>query len=195
MRGLVRRPGSGGSTEPALGRSAAWVRSSRACANVATVMVWRRIEHLPLIALFGAVGVLHFARPQFFLPLMPTWLPWHPELVALSGVAELTTALALAVPAWRRWGGWLAFATLLAVWPANWHHALSGGISHPDLPPAMANTAVAWARLPLQLPLLWWAWTIARRRTSALGLGARHSGGVAAPREVVDERVAVEDGV
>jgi uncharacterized membrane protein len=124
----------------------------------------RQVSHLPLVALFLFVGVMHFARPEFFLPLMPRWLPRHAELVALSGVAELVTAVALVVPAWRSLGGWLAFATLLAVWPANWHHALSGGIAHPDLPPAMADATLAWVRLPLQLPLLWWSWSIARAR-------------------------------
>jgi uncharacterized membrane protein len=127
----------------------------------------RRFAPVPLAALFLFVGTMHFVRPAFFLPLMPGWLPAHAELVALSGLAELVTGVLLLVPAWRVLGGWLAFATLLAVWPANWHHALSGGISHPDLPRAMADATVAWVRLPMQIPLLWWAWWVARHGSPA----------------------------
>lgn len=126
----------------------------------------RRFGHVPLGALFLFVGTMHFVQPRFFWPLMPPWLPWHHELVAISGVVELVVGVMLLVPAWRAWGGWLAIATLLAVWPANWHHALSGGLSHPDLPAEMASATIAWVRLPLQLPLLWWAWTFARARRS-----------------------------
>lgn len=97
---------------------------------------------------------------------MPPWVPWHELMVAASGVAELTAAALLLPERTRSWGGWLAFLTLLAVWPANWHHALAGGIHDPALPPEMASPVVAWIRLPLQIPLLWWAWTIARRQPS-----------------------------
>jgi len=137
-------------------------------------MRMRDLGHIPLAALMLGVGVLHFTKAEFFLPLMPPALPWHGQLVALSGAVELTCAVMLLVPAWRTWGAWLTFATLLAVWPANWHHALAGGIAHPDLPVEMANAWVAWVRLPLQLPLLWWAWTIARREQP----GAQPSGSV-----------------
>ncbi len=129
----------------------------------------RRLLHCPLAALLLFVGAMHFVQPRFFVPLMPPWLPLHAELVALSGAVEIVAGLALLVPRWRSFGGWLAFATLLAVWPANWHHALSGGLADPGLPVAMASAVVAWLRLPLQLPLLWWAWVIAREPRASAG--------------------------
>jgi uncharacterized membrane protein len=33
-------------------------------------------------------GTMHFVRPQFYMKIMPPSLPWHRELVFLSGVAE-----------------------------------------------------------------------------------------------------------
>jgi len=115
-----------------------------------------------------AAGVAHLVTPQFFLPLMPPSLPWHDHLVALSGLVELLAGVLLFAPSTRRHGALLAVATLIAVWPANWHHALMGGVVHPDLPPWMGDATIAWCRLPLQLPLLWWSLAIARQRTLTL---------------------------
>lgn len=117
----------------------------------------RRLAHLPLAALLIAAGLAHLVTPQFFLPIMPPGLPFHAELVAISGIAELLAGTMLLMPWTRREGAWLAVATLVAVWPANWHHALAGGVISPDLPAWMADPTIAWCRLPLQLPLVWYA--------------------------------------
>jgi len=104
--------------------------------------------------LFTASGVLHLLNPQAFMWLMPDWLPFSIELILLSGVFELVAALGLLLG--KPWGGYLAVATLLAVWPANWWFAIDALTNSPDL--ALA----AWLRLPLQLPLIWWSWRVAR---------------------------------
>lgn len=116
------------------------------------------------LALFmmGA-GLAHFVNPAFFVALVPPFLPWPEALVYASGVAEIGFGLMLLVPRTRRLGAWGIIATLLAVYPANIHHAVSGGLHGPGLPPAMGNAAVAWARLPFQLVFLYWAWIFARR--------------------------------
>ena len=40
-----------------------------------------------------AAGVAHFVNPDFYLRLMPPWLPWHEELVLLSGVCEIVAGV------------------------------------------------------------------------------------------------------
>ena len=47
-----------------------------------TISLW-----LLAIFMIGA-GVMHFVRPEFYLKILPPYLPWHRELVYLSGVAE-----------------------------------------------------------------------------------------------------------
>src|SRR5262249_26621359 len=52
-------------------------------------------------------GVNHFARADFFVRIMPPYLPWHLELVWLSGVCEVVLGVLLLVPrvsAWTAWG-------------------------------------------------------------------------------------------
>jgi uncharacterized membrane protein len=67
-----------------------------------------------------------------------------------------------------RAAAWGIVALLLAVWPANLWMAL-----HPELFP-WVPLWVAWVRLPLQVPLIWWAlrYAVLRGRRETLGVGA-----------------------
>ena len=108
---------------------------------------------LGLAGVFVATGALHFVRPAFFDGLMPRVLPsWlHRPLIYGSGVAELACAYGLARR--TRWASAASTALLLAVWPANLQMALDAGSGrNPD---NMDSPAVAWGRMPFQLPLLW----------------------------------------
>ena len=40
-------------------------------------------------------GIAHFTNPEFFLDVMPAFMPSHQLLVDLSGYAEIILALAL----------------------------------------------------------------------------------------------------
>lgn len=104
-----------------------------------------------LVALFLASGVLHLVNPGAFMWLMPPWLPFPIELIYLSGVFELVSAVGIIFR--QRWTGLLAVLTLLAVWPANIWYAFdviqTGNVG---------LIAAAWLRLPLQLPLIYFAW-------------------------------------
>ena len=114
-----------------------------------------------LVTLFLASGVLHLVNPDAFMWLMPPWLPWPTELIYLSGVFELVAAVGLIFR--QKWAGALAALTLLAVWPANIWFALSV-IPSGDA----AMIAAAWLRLPLQLPLIYYAWKFSGLRLPSM---------------------------
>ena len=103
-----------------------------------------------VIALFTASGILHLLNPGAFLWLMPDWTPFVAELIIISGVAELIAALGLVFR--LRWAPIFTTLVLLGVWPANWWFAFDV-LGQRDLWLAIA----AWARLPLQIPLIVWA--------------------------------------
>ncbi|HKB39020.1 MAG TPA: DoxX family protein [Gemmataceae bacterium] len=69
--------------------------------------------------LFVTLGILHFVRPRPFLKIMPPYLPWHTELVYLSGFFEIVGGIGLLVRPLRRAAGWGLVALLIAVFPAN----------------------------------------------------------------------------
>ena len=100
--------------------------------------------------MFSVSGVAHLVNPESFLWLMPPFLPVPIELIVVSGVAELAAALAIVLRS--KLAPLLGVGVLLAVWPANWWFAIDALSSDPDL------ALFAWLRVPLQLPLIWWAW-------------------------------------
>ena len=116
---------------------------------------------LALAAFLGAAGVLHLATPDFFDSMVPAALPGDPRWwTYASGVAELGVAAAIAVPRTRRLGGLAAAVLFVAVFPAN----ITMAIDWSDR--SVAEQVVAYGRLPLQIPLIWWAWRVHRNAPS-----------------------------
>ena len=110
-----------------------------------------------LVGLLGAAGITHLANPKPYDRIVPRALPGSArQWTYVSGVAELATAAAIASPRTRRAGAGAAAALFVAVFPANvkmaWDWRDRG---------VVARTA-AYARLPLQVPLV--AWALAVRR-------------------------------
>jgi len=109
-----------------------------------------------LIFVFLLSGTLHLVNPDAFLWLMPPWLPEPKVLIYLSGIAELACAIGLLMK--KQWAGWLSAATLLAVWPANIWFAFS------VIPTGSLGVILAaWIRLPLQIPLIYYAIKFAKK--------------------------------
>ena len=115
-----------------------------------------------LAALFSVAGLMHFIRPDLYVAIVPRWLPNAPLLVLASGVAEIAGGLGVLLPATRRAAGWGLIALLIAVFPANVEMLHLAYTQHAS--PAWKGAL--WLRLPLQLPLLWWAWRAAARNAA-----------------------------
>ena len=118
-------------------------------------MSLHRFSRYALAVLFVGAGLLHLLQPGIYLRIMPPELPAPLALVYLSGFFEILGGLGLLWPRSRRWAAWGLLALLVAVFPANVYMAL---IHEQSGIPGW----VAWGRLPLQLPLLWWVWGATR---------------------------------
>jgi uncharacterized membrane protein len=113
----------------------------------------------------GLAGVLlfsslvHFVAPRLYVKLIPARLGSPRFWVYASGLAEATSGALLLAPSprTRRAGGWFAAATMIGVFPGNIQMAVDAGA------PKNARAVGAWARLPLQVPLVAWGVRIARR--------------------------------
>ena len=68
---------------------------------------------------FVYIGFRHFTDAQFFLHIMPDYLPWHLELVYLSGFLEITLGLLILFDQTRKMAAWGLILLLIAVFPAN----------------------------------------------------------------------------
>ncbi|PFG42724.1 putative membrane protein [Isoptericola jiangsuensis] len=112
-----------------------------------------------LAALLATSGTLHLVRPRVFEGLIPAALGSPRAWVYGSGVAELACAAAVAAPTTRRVGGLATAALLVGVFPGNVKMALD---SRPGARHWSRRRSVAWGRLPLQVPLVAWAWQVSR---------------------------------
>lgn len=118
----------------------------------------RRPGPAALAATLTTTGALHLAVPAPFDAIVPRGLPGTPRFWTLaSGIAELAVAAAVAAPRTRRLGATAAAGLFVAVLPANVQMARDWS----DRSPALR--AVAWGRLPLQVPLVAWALAVRRR--------------------------------
>lgn len=112
--------------------------------------------------LLGGIG--HFVLTDFFLSIMPPYVPVPRAMVYLSGMFELLGAAGLLFGRTRRLAGWGLFLLTLAVSPANiymWQH--------PELFPKF-DPMLLTLRLVLQVLLLIcivWSTRAPSRRSAA----------------------------
>lgn len=107
---------------------------------------------------FVLAGINHFANADFYLKMMPAYLPAHLFLVRLSGVFEIILGILLLTPKFSRLAAWGLIALLIAVFPANIFMA-----QHAEFFPEFSQTAL-YLRLPMQMVLLLWTYWFARRK-------------------------------
>jgi uncharacterized membrane protein len=117
--------------------------------------VIKRVLLWVMAAFYILAGLMHFIRPDYYMPMMPPYLPWHGPLIFLSGVAELGLGVAVLIPSLRPLAAWGIILLLIAIFPANIHIALH------NVPVFGATEGAGignWVRLPLQGVLILWAW-------------------------------------
>jgi uncharacterized membrane protein len=113
---------------------------------------WRARLRWPLALFMVVVGALHFLTPEFFVRIVPDYLPAHLMLVWVSGVFEMLGGVGLLVPRTRRLASYGLVALYVAVFPANVNMLL-----HPAEVGGGLPLWVLWVRLPLQAGLIAWA--------------------------------------
>lgn len=120
---------------------------------------------LPIVILFLITGTAHFVMPAWFDSIMPTWVPNARFATYASGVAELSGAIGLLIPATRLAAKWGLMALLIAVFPANVHMLTLARASNDNSSAHAWYVAALWLRLPVQVGLVWW---VARLKTPTL---------------------------
>ena len=105
--------------------------------------------------LYCIAGILHFVMPEFYLQIMPPYLPFHLELVYLSGVAEIVLGIGLVFKVSRQWAAYGIIALLIAVFPANWYLAFN---ETPQDALGTSQIVALWFRFPIQALLIGLAW-------------------------------------
>ncbi len=105
---------------------------------------------------FILAGINHFLNADFYLKMMPPYLPAHLFLIYLSGVFQIALGILLLIPRFSRLAAWGLIALLIAVFPANVYMAMNA-----EMFPEFSSTAL-YLRLPMQIVLIAWAFWFTR---------------------------------
>jgi len=118
-------------------------------------MKWYKIGFQILLALaMIVIGAVHFTDPEPFVKIVPDYLPYHLELVYLSGFFEVLAGFGLLIPRVSRAAAWILVVLFITIFPANIYQAVNN-IAVPALP---HDPPLIWLRLPFQAFLVAWAW-------------------------------------
>ena len=105
---------------------------------------------------YSIVGIKHFIEPDYFLSIIPPYLPFHIELVYISGFFEILFGLMILFPKYRYYGSIGLILLLIGVFPANIYLAQSK-----EAQEAIGTSQqIAIWRLPIQGILIWIAYWI-----------------------------------
>lgn len=114
-------------------------------------------EARALAVLLAGAGLSHLATPDFYDAIVPRALPGPARAWTVgSGIAELACAAAVAATPTRRAGALATLMLFVAVFPANVQMALDWRDQ------GVMRRVGSLVRLPLQVPLVMWAWRVAR---------------------------------
>ena len=102
------------------------------------------------------VGIKHFIDPSYFLSIVPPYLPFHLELVYISGFFEDLFGIMILIPRYRYSGSIGLILLLIAVFPANIYLA-QNEIAQEAIG---ASQEIATWRLPVQGIFIWIAYYI-----------------------------------
>ena len=117
-------------------------------------------SRIALALFFIGLGTLHFVIPDPYVRMMPPYLPWHLELVYLSGFFEIAGGVGVLIRPLRRVACWGLIALLIAVFPANIQYTLNAY----DREGWSLLTIASIVRWPLQVLLIAWVWAACKER-------------------------------
>lgn len=117
---------------------------------------YKIISLLLLSGFYILAGVNHFINPDFYLPLIPSYLPFPEIINYVSGGLEILLGLLLLVPGYKRMAAWGIIFLLILFVPSHVYFimidsCITDGLCVPNW--------IGWLRLILIHPLLiLWAW-------------------------------------
>lgn len=107
-----------------------------------------------MLGLFLIVaGINHFRDPQFYINIMPDYIPFQSEVILLSGWLEIALGIMVLFNKTKRLGAWLIIAMLLIYLLVHIDMVVHAHDKFRSFP-----IALLWIRLPIQFLFMFWAW-------------------------------------
>ena len=94
----------------------------------------------------------HFIKPKMYMKIMPPYIPYHLNMVYLSGVAEIILGIAVCFALTKDYAIYGIIAMLLVFFSVHFYM-----LSSPEAGAGLPKWILI-LRIPLQFLLIWWAW-------------------------------------
>lgn len=109
-------------------------------------------HYLLMSSMYILGGAMHFIFPKIYIRIMPSYLPNHKLLVALSGIAEIVLGISLLFPEHKDQAIY-GILLMLAIFLTVHFYMLSNEKASAGIP-----KWILLLRIPLQLVLMYWAY-------------------------------------
>jgi uncharacterized membrane protein len=117
-----------------------------------------RFLRILLIGFYAFAGINHFINPEFYLGLIPNYLPYPQAINLVSGAIEIILALGVAIPKTRLLAVKGIILLLILFIPSHVYFIQIGSCVETAF---CVDPWIAWIRLLLVHPLLiLWVWTV-----------------------------------
>jgi len=110
----------------------------------------KELTILLISILYITIGINHFLKPNFFLEIVPPFIPFKLEVVFISGFFEIILGVSILFKKTRKLASLLIIVLLILVFPANIYLYMS------ETPRISLNITKSQAlyRMPFQLSLI-----------------------------------------
>ena len=110
----------------------------------------KELTILLISILYITIGINHFLKPNFFLEIVPPFIPFKLEVVFISGFFEIILGVSILFKKTRKLASLLIIVLLVLVFPANIYLYVS------ETPRISLNITKSQAlyRMPFQLSLI-----------------------------------------
>ncbi len=114
-----------------------------------------------MVIFFIAGGANHFINPEFYLPLIPPYIPFAKTIINfISGFTEILLGIGLIFNTTRKTASYFTILMLLAFIPAHIYFIKMGSCLGDDL---CVSEWIGWLRLLIIHPfLLYWVWMVGK---------------------------------
>jgi len=98
-------------------------------------------------------GVQHFVKPDFYIPFVPSFMPFTTAIIYSSGILEILLGILLLIPKFAKLGALGIMLLMLVFLPIHVWDVFSDT-------PAIGSHTAALIRLPVQFLFIALAWKI-----------------------------------
>src|SRR5882757_5374413 len=104
---------------------------------------------------FTSIG--HFIYTKGMAMMMPSFIPFKKQIVYITGVLEIASAIGLLIPTTRTMTAWLLILFFIVLTPAN----INAAVKHLNMEKGTydgSGPAYLWFRIPLQALFIAWVY-------------------------------------